>query len=70
MPRLFGHVEKQLHKKAKVNFKTYDVANWEIYNYNIHIAQHTKVKGNKIELMKNKEKYFSSKNIHKMCLGN
>ena len=66
MSRPFGHVEKQLDKKAKVNFKTYDVTNWEINNYNIHIAQYPKVKGNKIK----HEKYFSWKNLHKMCLGN
>ena len=28
---LFGHVEKQLDKKAKVNFKIYDVTDWEQY---------------------------------------
>ena len=27
-PDFFGHVEKWLDKKAKVNFKIYDVINW------------------------------------------
>ena len=28
LPRLFSHVEKRFDKKAKVNFKTYDVTDW------------------------------------------
>ena len=35
--RLFGHVEKRLDEKAKVNFKFYDVTNWESNKYNKHI---------------------------------
>ena len=30
--------KKRLDKKTKVNFKIYDVINWEINNYNTHIA--------------------------------
>ena len=29
----FGLVEKRLDRKAKVNFKFYDVLNWETSNY-------------------------------------
>ena len=29
-PDIFGHVEKQLNKKAKVSFKIYYAINWEI----------------------------------------
>ena len=29
-------------KKAKVNFKFYDITNWETNNYNTHIAQYLK----------------------------
>ena len=31
---LFGYVKKRLDKKAKVNFKICDVANWTTSNYN------------------------------------
>ena len=33
---------KQFNKKAKVNFKIYDVTNWITNNYNTHIAQYLK----------------------------
>ena len=33
-----GHVEKQLYKKAKLDFKIYNVINWETNNYNTHIS--------------------------------
>ena len=36
----FGHVEKRLDKKAKVNFKTYDVISGETNYYNTHIVQY------------------------------
>ena len=36
---LFGYAEKQLDKKAMVNFKIYDVTGRTKSNYNIHIAQ-------------------------------
>ena len=40
---LFGHIEKRLDKKAKVNFKNYDVINWETSYYKIlHITQYLK----------------------------
>ena len=32
---IFGYVAKQLDKKAKVDFKIYDVINWETNNYKI-----------------------------------
>ena len=41
-PDFFFHLGKRLDKKAKVNFKTYDVTSWETNNYNKHIAQHLK----------------------------
>ena len=39
---LFGHVEKQLDKTAKVNFKFFDAIGWEINNYSTQIAQYFK----------------------------
>ena len=37
---LFGHVEKNLDEKDKINFKNYDVTTWETNNCNSHIAQY------------------------------
>ena len=37
-PGDFGHIGKQLHKKAKVNFKIYTATDWETNNYNTNIA--------------------------------
>ena len=34
----FGHVEKLLDEKAKVNFKISDVIDWEKNDYNAHIT--------------------------------
>ena len=39
MSWLFGHVEIQPDKKAKVNFKIFDVRDWTTNNYNTNIAQ-------------------------------
>ena len=39
-PDFFGHVGKRLDKKAKINFKAYDVTSWEINNYNEHLVRH------------------------------
>ena len=39
---MFGHVEKRLDYKDKVNFKIYDAATWLTNNYNKHIAQYLK----------------------------
>ena len=36
----FGHVEKWLDQKGKVNLKLYNVTTWETNNYNIHIFQY------------------------------
>ena len=33
---LFGYIEKRLDKKAKVNFKIYNVTVWQTNNYNTH----------------------------------
>ena len=41
-PEFLGLVGKWLDKKAKVNFKTYGVLDWETKNYNSHIAQYLK----------------------------
>ena len=38
--RLFGQVVKQLDKKDRVNFKSYDVTDWLTSNRNTHIAQY------------------------------
>ena len=39
---LFGYVEERLNKKAKVNFKIYNVTDWTTNTYNTHIAQYLK----------------------------
>ena len=39
-PNLFGNEAKRLVKKAKINFKIYDITDWVKINYNIHIAQY------------------------------
>ena len=36
------YVEKQLDKKAMVDFKFYDVTDWTTNNYNTYIAQYLK----------------------------
>ena len=41
-PNFFVHVGKRLHTKAKVNFKVYDITDWQINNCNTHIAQYLK----------------------------
>ena len=41
-PDFSGHVGKRLDKKAKVNFKIYDVTGWEINNYNKHFIRYLK----------------------------
>ena len=38
----FGDVGKRLDKKAKINFKIYNVISWKTNNYNAHIAQYLK----------------------------
>ena len=38
----FGYVGKRLYNKAKINFKPYDVTDWETNNYNTHISQYLK----------------------------
>ena len=38
---LFGYVEKRLVKKAKINFKICNVADWTTNNYNTRIVQKT-----------------------------
>ena len=42
LSRPFGHVGKQLDKKPRINFKIHDVTDWQINNYNTHIAQYLK----------------------------
>ena len=41
-PDFFRHLEECLDRKAKVNFKTYDISKRETNNCNIHIAQYLK----------------------------
>ena len=38
----FGHVGNCLDKKAKLNFKIYDVTNLKTNNYNAHIVKYLK----------------------------
>ena len=35
----FGYVRKRLDKKARVNFKIYDITNWNKRIYNKHISK-------------------------------
>ena len=37
---LIGYVEKWLDRKAMVNFKSYDIADWTTWNYNTHVVQY------------------------------
>ena len=37
--QVFGHVQTRTDQKAKINFKIYDVINWETNSYNIEITQ-------------------------------
>ena len=39
-PWRFGYVEKQLYKKAKVNFKIYDPTDCTTNNYNTNITHY------------------------------
>ena len=39
LSRLFCHVGKRLDKKAKVNYKSYEIKDWTENNYNKHIAK-------------------------------
>ena len=39
-PHFCGYVEIRLGKKAMVNFKIYDVTNWNTNNYNKHIDRY------------------------------
>ena len=41
-PEFWVHAGKRLDKNAKVNFKTYEVTDWETNNYNTHITQYLK----------------------------
>ena len=54
---LFGHVEKQLDEKYKVNFKIYDITTWETNNCNARIAQYLKEHAQFLMIFE--EKYFS-----------
>ena len=38
----FGHVGKRPDKNVKINFKIYDVANWETNNYRTRNVQYNK----------------------------
>ena len=53
----FGYVEIRLDKRAEVNFKIYDVTNWEKNNYNKHCHISQKVKAAR------QRSLFSSKNL-------
>ena len=41
-PDFFGNIRKWLDKKAKVNFRIYNVTHWITNNYNTHINQYLK----------------------------
>ena len=42
------YVEKRLNKKVMINFKIYDITDWRINNYKIHIANISRRKGNQV----------------------
>ena len=70
---LFDHIEKRFDKKAKVNFKVYDI-DWEINNCSTHIAQYFKKwrqSGNEVSLVNRRycEKWFSLKIMPKIMQG-
>ena len=58
---IFGYSGKQLDKKAKINFKIYDVTDWGTNKYNTQSGSET-LSFNKIW----REEYFSTKVIQKM----
>ena len=71
MFRFFGNVGKQLDERAKVNCKIYDAINWETNNYNTHMCNISKSKGNQptkfCQLIEYKVKnIFSVKILHKI----
>ena len=41
-PDVFDHVGKRLNRKTQVNFKIYDVKNWEVSIYNTYTAKYPK----------------------------
>ena len=45
-PDIFGPVERRLDKKDKISFKIYDIINWETIDYNTHVSQISRGKGN------------------------
>ena len=67
---LFGHIEKRLDQKNKVNFKIYDVTIWETNNCNTHISQHL---GNQAirqwNLVNQKEKNIFLEKWYAKCSG-
>ena len=40
---IFGHIEKWIDQKDKVDFKIYDVTTWLKNNFNTHIDQYPKM---------------------------
>ena len=46
LSRIFGHVEKQLDQKDKVNFKTSGVATWKTKNCNTQLPNISRSKDN------------------------
>ena len=55
-----GYVENRLDKKGKVNFKIYDVINWETNTLNIHISQYlTKYRQSDNEISMKKIKFYT-----------
>ena len=40
LSRRFGHVEKRLDQKDKVNFIIHDIPTWQTNSWNIHIVQY------------------------------
>ena len=65
--RLWSH-RKRLDKKAKNNFKIYDVTDWATNNYNTHFSQYLRSKGNQRmkfgQLIEYNLRMFSWKIIH------
>ena len=59
---VFGHLEKRLDQKEKVNFKFCDVKTWEKNNYNTHIAEYLSSKDNQT-IQSGQLKEYNKRNI-------
>ena len=68
---IFGHVEKRLDEKDKVNFKTYNITTWLISNCNTHIDQYLQYKANQaikfVQLIEHKMRNIFLEKTYTKC---